>query len=151
MSEFKRIPSVANVMTPFPYSIEADQDLLTAENMMRTHGIRHLPVTKGGDLVGIVSARDVIVAQGLDPANDTPQADTTPLSVGGIANPAPHVVDVHDRLDHVALEIAERQLSSALVTKNGRMVGILTTTDICRLLGQFLQQVFPDPEDDDVA
>ena len=145
MSEFKRIPSVANVMTPFPYSIESKEGLDTAQTMMRTHRIRHLPVTRDGDLVGIVSARDVIVAQGLGSATDAQR------TVGAICNPDPHVVSVHDRLDQVTLEIAERQLSSALVTKNGRMVGILTTTDICRLLGEFLRQVFPDPEDDDVA
>lgn len=97
-------------------------------------------------MVGIVSARDVAVAQGLRSETEEP-----PLTMADICNPNPYIVDVHDPLDRVTLEIAERHLGSALVTKNGRMVGILTTTDICKLLGEFLQQVFPDPEDDEVA
>jgi len=50
---------VADWMTHDPVSIEADADVSVARDLMLARGFRHLPVTDGGTLVGIVSLRDL--------------------------------------------------------------------------------------------
>jgi len=50
---------VADWMTHDPATIEADADVVEARDRMLAGGFRHLPVTDGGILVGIVSLRDL--------------------------------------------------------------------------------------------
>jgi CBS domain-containing protein len=55
---------VADWMTHDPVSIEADADVSVARDLMLARGFRHLPVTDGGTLVGIVSLRDLSSREG---------------------------------------------------------------------------------------
>jgi CBS domain-containing protein len=49
-----------DVMTPNPLTISADDAILAAAQLMGERNLRHLPVVEGGNLVGIVSIRDVL-------------------------------------------------------------------------------------------
>ena len=48
-----------DVMTPHPQTIDAGENAGKALQMMRDGGFRHLPVTQKGQLLGIVSIRDI--------------------------------------------------------------------------------------------
>jgi acetoin utilization protein AcuB len=48
----KAIPSVQKYMTTSPHTVGADQTLAHAHSVLREHRIRHLPVLRGGQLVG---------------------------------------------------------------------------------------------------
>ncbi len=50
-------------MTPDPETAEPELETEEAAGMMLSRGFRHLPVTQDGDLVGIVSLRDVLSAR----------------------------------------------------------------------------------------
>jgi len=41
-------------MTPFPYSVGINAPIAEAQEFMREHKIRHLPVTEDGTLIGVV-------------------------------------------------------------------------------------------------
>jgi len=49
-----------DVMTPRPLSVEPDVSILDAAQMMGARNLRHLPVVEGGNLVGVVSIKDVL-------------------------------------------------------------------------------------------
>jgi CBS domain-containing protein len=51
-------------MTKNLVTIEPEEPVLSAFCKMMRHGIRHLPVVKDGKLVGIVSMRDIVNAEG---------------------------------------------------------------------------------------
>jgi CBS domain-containing protein len=51
---------VGRAMTPDPLTISADVGILDAAKLMGARRLRHLPVVEGGNLVGIVSIRDVL-------------------------------------------------------------------------------------------
>lgn len=55
--------SVEDWMTPDPETAEPDLETEDAAGMMLSRGFRHLPVTQDGNLVGIVSLRDVLSAR----------------------------------------------------------------------------------------
>jgi len=49
-----------DVMTPNPLTASAEDAILAAAQLMGERNLRHLPVVEGGNLVGIVSIRDVL-------------------------------------------------------------------------------------------
>jgi CBS domain-containing protein len=49
-------------MTRNPDTIGPDAPPREALEMMRRHGYRHLPVVEGGELIGMVSVRDLYAA-----------------------------------------------------------------------------------------
>ena len=49
-----------DVMTPNPLTVTPDVGILDAAQMMGERNLRHLPVVEGGNLVGIVSIKDVL-------------------------------------------------------------------------------------------
>ena len=116
-------------MTPFPWSVEADATVEQARLFLREHRIHHLPVTDGGRLAGLVSDRDI-----RDPA-------ARETRVRDVLREA-YVVDLETRLDEVLLHMSAHRLGSAIVTREGRLAGVFTTTDACRHFAEFLREQF---------
>jgi CBS domain-containing protein len=56
-----RATCVAEVMTDDPLAVGTGEDLETCMALMRRHGFRHLPVCHDGQLVGMVSLRDILL------------------------------------------------------------------------------------------
>jgi len=54
-----RVAPVSNGMTRDPETIDPDASAGAAMDLMLERGFRHLPVTEGGVLVGVVSMRDL--------------------------------------------------------------------------------------------
>lgn len=126
---------VASVMTPFPYSVDAREDLRTAAAMMTQHGIRHLPVMREGKLAGIVSERELDVALAVRGERD-PEA---PLPVWAICRRDPYVVELDEPMTAVAEAMANQHVGSVLVTRKGKLAGIITTVDICRAFAEAIR------------
>lgn len=140
-------PSIAAVMTPFPYSVSVHDPIERAWELMEQHKIRHVPVQDQHALVGIVAERD-LMAFG---AHLRADAGGEPIKVGYVCIPDPYVVETTARLDVVVANMAARHIGSALVVKEGRLAGIFTTSDACRLLAEIIRARFPSPGDDDLV
>lgn len=138
MSLMRRIPAIKTVMTPFPYSVEAAAAVDQAREFMREHRIRHLPVTEGGQLVGLVSDRDIKLMLGPDFAYP-PEKE---LRVRDVMIRDAYIVDLDTRLDEVLHHMALHQLGSAIVTREGKLAGVFTTTDACHHFAEFLRDQF---------
>ncbi len=142
-----RSPQILAFMTPFPYSIDIGAPLGEAHAFLRERQIRHLPVTRDGELAGILTDRDIKLALGPD-LGSPPERE---LRVADVFQPETYVVDAGERLEDVAATMAERHVGSALVTRGGKLVGIFTTTDACRALARVLHERHPHPGPDQVA
>ena len=135
----QRIPLVKAAMTPFPYSIQVDAPIGEARVMMDEHRIRHLPVVKGEELVGILSDRDLRLV--IEPGSD--RRVRGDLTVGDICERDVYVVELTERLDGVLDGMLSRRIGSAIVVKAERVVGIFTSVDACRFLRRLLGDFFP--------
>jgi acetoin utilization protein AcuB len=114
--------------------------------MMHEHDIRHLPVTEDGQLVGVITERDIALV-----SNATPDLDERDgLTVRDVSMRDAYVVDLAAPLDDVLAEMASRHIGSALVVKRGKLAGIFTSTDACHHFARFLEMVF-DHGGDEVA
>ena len=131
----KRNPQVVAFMTPFPYSIDVDAPLTEAHALMREHQFRHLPVTSGQAIVGILTDRDIKLVLGPDFASP----DERELRVRDAYLERACMVPASTPVAIVARTMADNHIGSAIVTKNDKLVGIFTVTDACRALAEVLE------------
>ena len=116
-------------MTPSPHTIGRDQTLERAARMFREYHVRHLPVLAGGHLVGMLSERDVALVETLS-------VDSTKEVVESAMSQDCYTVAPTDSLGQVATHMAQHKYGSAVVTIEDQVVGVLTTVDVCRALGE---------------
>lgn len=131
-----RVHQVLAYMTPFPYSIDIEAPLAEAHAFLRKRTIRHLPVTERNELAGVLSDRDIKLALGPD-LGFPPERE---LKVRDVYQPDAYVVDASTPLEQVAGTMARRHVGSALVTRDGKLVGIFTATDACHALERILSE-----------
>lgn len=141
------IPSIKSVMTSFPFWIEDHAKLDQALGFMKEKGIHHLPVKKEGEVVGVITRRDIEKYQRFTSTEDAVGEST----ITDIYIRDPYIVDLDELLDNVLLYMSTHHIGSALVTKNGRLAGLFTTNDACRTFGEYLQDHFRPQNGDDAA
>jgi acetoin utilization protein AcuB len=129
----KPIPTVQKHMTTMPHAIGSDQTLAHAHKFMKTHHIRHLPVLAGGVLAGLISDRDLSLVETLR------DVDPRLVRVDDAMSTSVYSVSPDTPLDEVVNTMAERKYGCAVVMQNGHVVGIFTTVDACRTLGELLR------------
>jgi acetoin utilization protein AcuB len=129
----KAIPTVQKYMTTSPHTVGTDQTLAHAHTVLREHRIRHLPVLRGGELVGMLTERDLALIESLK--------DVQPhsITVEDAMSTNIYCVSPESPLDEVVGEMAAKKYGSAVVVQNGKVVGIFTTVDVCMALGELLK------------
>lgn len=129
--------TVAETMTTNVLSVDPQNSVATAIRLMRTGQLRRLPVVQDGRLVGIVTSGDVRRITGMssvvrDPSGDNflwqhiPVANVMTLDV---VTTSPNTL-----IAEAARLMIERKISGLPVVENGRLVGILTTSDLLEAL-----------------
>jgi CBS domain-containing protein len=56
-NEMESFTKVSDIMTKDPYSVNIDDTVHKADEIMKTENIRHLPVTEGKKFVGLITER----------------------------------------------------------------------------------------------
>jgi len=128
------MPAISRFMTPQPWTIGRDERLAKARDLMREHGIRHLPVLDGGKLVGILSERDVFLLERyshIDHHMRVEDAMSVDVYTAGPDDPVDTVVD----------KMAQQKYGSVVVVNRGEVVeGIFTTVDGMRALADVVRR-----------
>lgn len=143
----KRIPAIKSVMTPFPYSVDNSDSIEHAQQFLRQHVIHHLPVTEKGELIGILTDRDISLY--LDAGSgdtELQKAQVRDISMG-----EPYIVDLNERLDNVLQTMAKQKKDAVLVTRHGKLAGVFTYSDACRSFSDYLREQFKPPGGSDAA
>jgi len=111
---------VANRMTQEPITAEPDELLIRASHKMQSGGFRRLPVVSDGKLVGIITERDLREHQG----------HLEHTKINGVMTEKPVTVTPATTLEKAAEIMLERQFGGLPVVADGRLVGIITASDI---------------------
>ena len=133
---------VSDYMTPNPFVVEPEDSLMRALEIIRLHGVRRLPVTVGGMLVGLVTEGDIKRAEPSTLTDSEAEfnrvMEETPVSRIMIQSP------VTTTADSPLLEAAEVLLNTKYgalpVVSGGHVVGILTDNDLIRALVDVLRE-----------
>ncbi len=140
----RRIPAIKSVMTAFPYSVDVNQTVHDANAFLQQHQLGHLPVTNKDELLGVISKRDIhfYLQQ---------ESDGSKKRLCDIPIAQKYVVDLNEGLNKVLKTMADGHLDSALVTRQGRLVGIFTLSDVCRNFARFLEEQYGPPNGNEAA
>ena len=117
-----------------PVFVDEDDSMKVAMDILKDREIRHLPVLKGGDkLVGILSETDIKQASP-SPATGLEIREVYYLldkvKVKQIMTRRPYTVSPDAPIEVAALTMREKKIGCLPVVEKGRLVGILTETDI---------------------
>ena len=117
--------ALADMMTRNPRSVTPDTPVIAAAQAMRDHGVSSLMITTGDTVKGIVTTRDLTnkaLAQGMP--HDTPVAEV--MTADPVTLPSSALVS------DVLHAMVERRITHMPVVDGGKLVGILTQTDLTR-------------------
>ncbi len=117
-----------------PVFVDEEDSMKTAMDILKDREIRHLPVLRGGDkLVGILSETDIKQASP-SPATALEIREVYYLldkvKVKQIMTRRPYTVSPDAPIENAALLMREKKIGCLPVVEKGRLVGILTETDI---------------------
>ncbi len=128
---------VRHHMSIDPVVLGPEDTLRRVRALMRESGLRRFPVVEDGELVGMVTDRDVRQA---DMSSEVVQERRyveyvlDRILVGGIMTPHPITVGPDASLKEAAELILEHKIGGLPVVDAGRLIGIITETDLIRAL-----------------
>jgi acetoin utilization protein AcuB len=134
---------VSNIMTPDPLTVSDKTAIDEALKLMREKKVRRLPVLNAkGNLVGIVAEKDILYASP-SPATSLSIHEihylVSKLTVEEIMTKDVFTVTDDTPLEEAARIMADNRIGALPVMREGKLVGIVTETDIfkafLRLLG----------------
>ncbi len=130
--------TVGELMTRDLVTLKETQNLALADELLRLHRIRHLPVVREGKLVGLITHRDLLKAnsqKGADPARQ-------PLWAADIMNREVRTVRPDMSLrDSVKLMLDNKFGCLPVVGEDGKLLGILTEADLVRYAQQLISEL----------
>jgi len=111
---------VGKRMTKNPITVTPDEFLSQAKEKMTAGGFRFLPVVSEGQLVGILTDRDMRAHVG----------DLERTKINGVMTEKPLTVSPSTTLENAAQTLLSRKIGGLPVTENGQLVGVITTSDL---------------------
>ena len=120
-------------MTKELITLSLKDSLYSAEKRMKVNHIRHMPVVDGDELIGLVSLSDLqrvsfIDAYSKEGTEDTPVYNM--LSIRDLMIKNPLTASPKTTILEVSKLLASKEFHSLPVVDEGKLVGIITTTDL---------------------
>jgi CBS domain-containing protein len=114
-------------------TIPAEDSLWIVKEIMEFGDTRHLPVVRLGELVGVVSQRDLLRASlsnvmGL-PANEQ-KVFLEGVKISEVMSTPPISVDRNETVQGAARTMAQKKIGCLPVLDDGKLIGIVTETDV---------------------
>ena len=135
--------TVGDVMTKEVVSLDKEQCLPLAEELMSFCHIRHLPVLEHGRLVGIVTRNDVLAAQrAVLERGDAEASEEVPIEVpvAKIMTSRVDTVSPREPVSDVISRIVDLDHRCMPVVDQGKLVGIVTEVDFLQLAKQLIEE-----------
>jgi CBS domain-containing protein len=124
-------------MTRSLLTAERSEAISSAYQRLNKSGVGQLPVLDTGELVGVVSQRDLALADHL------PGSALDIITVGAIMSREFYTVSPDEAVDVAAREMAKHKYHAAVVVERGQPRGVFTTTDALRALSDSLTDSLP--------
>jgi CBS domain-containing protein len=136
-------PIVREHMTPNPITVDVTTSVAKAHRIMREKGVRHLPVLNENILVGMVTSNDIMEAASQDSNRLNifePNYLLAALPVEELMTPDPVTIAPDDPVLEAADLMFQHDIGSLPVVEDGRLIGIITETDIFHLVVRMLTE-----------
>jgi acetoin utilization protein AcuB len=130
--------SVKDWMQSRLHTVHLDDTIEHARELCERHRVNQLPVVVRGELVGIVTDRDLrdafpsIAEEAAHPAEA--RAATESLRVEEVMSPNVLTVSEADPIERAATLMRRERIGALPVVRDGRLVGIVTRSDLLAAL-----------------
>jgi CBS domain-containing membrane protein len=137
----KKTP-VSAIMTKDLITLLSNDSLELAEQLFKSHHIRHIPVVRGEVILGMLSYTDLLRISFADAVEEEEETvDTTVYNMFTIDQVmTKNLISVSSKttIKEVAEILSKKEFHAIPVVNNKKLVGIVTTTDLINyLLEQF--------------
>jgi acetoin utilization protein AcuB len=126
---------VREMMTPAPFTVDPETLILDARQRMTDRRIRHLLVTEGARVVGIITDRDIRLNLP-SPATSLSVWEINyllaRLTVGEVMTRSVIIIDSARPVAEAARIMVEHKIGALPVVDDGRLIGIVTESDFVR-------------------
>jgi CBS domain-containing protein len=126
---------VRDIMGKNVVTISVSERLSTVEDIMTLGHVRHMPVVRGGKLVGVVSERDLLRAS-LSVLSEHRGAERRAflhvVEIARVMSAPPIVIGPDATIDEAALVMAEKKIGCLPVVDGDHLLGMVTETDVLR-------------------
>lgn len=133
----KRVP-VSEIMTKDLVTLTVNDDLVTAEEVFKKHNIRHIPIVDGSTIIGMLSYTDLLRISFADAVDEHEQTvDTMVYNMFTISQVmARDVISVpsNTTIKEVAQFLAQKEFHALPIVDDGKLLGLVTTTDLINYL-----------------
>jgi acetoin utilization protein AcuB len=135
MSTKRHQSEVQDWMTENPATVSPTATLAEAYDLMLEREVRRLPVVDH-DLVGIITLGDILrhVPVGSEEGDTETRLLLTEKQVCDVAAYDPVTINPSATIQEAAERMLEYQVGGLPVVRNGKLVGIITESDIFRLV-----------------
>lgn len=134
----KRRELVSKIMSTNLITVNLTNNLVEAEKLFNENSIRHIPVVSGDDIIGILSLTDLLRVSFVDTyGSDESDVDTAVYNMLSIEQVmVKNLVSVSSTqtIKDVAEILAKNEFHALPVVDEGKLVGIVTTTDLLNYL-----------------
>lgn len=124
---------VKNRMTKNPYTIPSSTTIADAVALFREKGFKRFPVVDNGKLVGILTKGDI---QSVSPTKATSLSIfevnyfLSQITIKEAMTKKVITIEADNLLEEAAVKMRENKISTLPVMENGKLVGIITESDI---------------------
>ncbi len=135
--------TVAEIMTREPYTLSPDDNLATARQMLAEHHIRHIPIiSNDGNLIGMVSQRDVLAAGDTNVLNEAGEGSRDSyVALSSIMTAPVQTADESSSLRGAAMHLLKHKLGCLPVLRSGKLIGIITDSDFVAIAVNLMEQL----------
>lgn len=133
----KKIIPISKIMTKNVVTLSVDDTLETAEKIFKDHKIKHIPVVKGKQILGMLSYTDLLRISYADVSDDEKNVENFVYDIFTIEQVMTknlYTVPPHATIKDVAELLSQKEFHALPVVEDNELVGIVTTTDLVNYL-----------------
>jgi CBS domain-containing protein len=123
---------VTEIMTGSPVTLKPEDTLDLANDVISLGRIRHIPVVEDGRLVGLLSERDLMGAAVFGLKQKSKSSLLKSFLIKDVMKKKVITVMPDTPIKEAAHLMADKKIGCVPVVTDGRVVGLVTTTDILR-------------------
>lgn len=132
----KKREAVTKIMTKDPISVNLSNELADVVQIFKERNIHHIPVVSGDQLIGMISKTDIerisYVASYQQESATTMVYDA--LKIEQVMSKQIDSIKAEDQIKEAAELLAKGRYHALPVLEDGKLAGIVTSTDIIKYL-----------------
>lgn len=134
----KRNDPISHLMTRNVITVHHGDPVSKVRKLVREHGVHHIPVVNGDQLIGIISWSDVLrISFGDAFGTDERTVDATldhTFKLEDVMKKSPVTLEETGTVRAAAEILAKSDFHSLPIVNGGKLVGMVTSTDLIRYL-----------------